>query len=252
MIIFDNIYAFYGKKAVLHGISFELEENKITAVLGKNGSGKSTLVSCLTNSVSCRGDIRCGSESILHMPPRERAKKIAVLPQMLPSVPITAEELVTMGRTPYLDIGRHITENDRREVSKAMEAVGITELKNKRVNTLSGGEKQKAYLAMTLAQGTDIIVLDEPTTYMDEENKASFISLVKKLKTEHKKTVMMVLHDLTKAIETADNILIIDSGRKAFFGSVRKCEDERAIEKNFGVKRSLYEKDGVLSPMYYL
>lgn len=251
MLIFNNISVKLGGKMILDGVSFRLRPHKITAVIGKNGSGKSTLVSCITGGIKYTGEILYGEKNIALIPARERAQLIAVLPQILPKTMLTAEEVAQMGRVPYLDIGRRLSDNDRQQISKALETTGMTEMSQRMVNSLSGGERQRAYLAMILAQNTRVIVLDEPTTYMDMENEADFLALSESLKVKQKKTVMLVIHDLTKAVEIADNILVLDGGRAVFFGSADDCVECGVIESTFGVKKTYYEKDGVERPLYY-
>lgn len=252
MIVFNDVHASYGKKEILHGIGFTLEKEKFTAVLGKNGSGKSTLVSCVGGSLKYSGKISLCGDDLALLSPVERAKRISVLPQILPDVSLTVKELVTIGRTPYLDLGKRLTHTDIEETEKAISSVGMEKFFNTPVNRLSGGERQKAYLAMTLAQNTDIMVLDEPTTYMDEHNSAEFTALLKNLKNQYGKTVMMVMHDITKAVELADNILILSDGSSAFYGTAAQCVESGVIETVFSLRKSFYEKDGEMHPMYYL
>lgn len=251
MLTFNNISVKLGGKMILDGVSFRLRPHKITAVIGKNGSGKSTLVSCITGGVKYTGEILYGDKNTALIPSRERAQLIAVLPQILPKTMLTVEELAQMGRVPYLDIGRRLSDNDRQQIRGALEITGMTEMSQRMVNSLSGGERQRAYLAMILAQNTRVIVLDEPTTYMDMENEADFLALAESLKVGPKKTVMLVIHDLTKAVEIADSILVLDGGRAVFFGSADDCVESGVIESTFGVKRTSYETDGIERPLYY-
>lgn len=251
MLTFNNISVNLGGRQILDGVSFCLRPHRITAVIGKNGSGKSTLVSCITGGVKYTGEILYGEKNTALIPARERAQLVAILPQLLPKTAFTVAELAQMGRAPYLDIGRRLSDIDRQQINKALEITGMTEMSQRMVNSLSGGERQRAYLAMILAQNTRVIVLDEPTTYMDMENEADFLALAESLKGMQKKTVMLVIHDLTKAVEIADNILVLDGGRAVFFGSAEACVESGVIESTFGVKRTSYEKNGIIRPLYY-
>lgn len=251
MLKFNNINVTSGKKKILHNISFSLTPHKITVVIGRNGSGKSTLVSCITGQTNYTGEIMYGDQNIALIPSRERAQIISVLPQILPKTSLTAKELTAMGRTPYLDLGKRMSDNDKQHIKKALEITGLSILKMQSVSSMSGGERQKAYLSMILAQNTRIMILDEPTTYMDMENQAEFLELTASLKSKHKKTIMMVMHDLTKAVEIADNILILDGGRCSFFGSAADCISSGIIEQTFGVKKSSYNDNGVMRTLYY-
>lgn len=251
MIKFNDISVGFGKKEILKNINFSLPEEQITVLIGKNGSGKSTLVSCITNSIRFSGDIFYGEKSIKHMLPRERAKIAAVLPQVLPRTSLTVEELVSMGRTPYIAAGRSLSSLDKDFIEFAITSAAMDELRAQRTDLLSGGERQKAYLAMILAQNTPVVVLDEPTTYMDMSNEAAFLALALELKTVHKKTLMIVMHDLTKAVEIADNVLVLDNGQNVFFGSAEDCVSSGIIEKVFAVRKSSYNKGGSMKIMYY-
>lgn len=174
MLSFRRVCAAYGKKQVLDQIDFELPPHTLTAVVGKNGSGKSTLFACAGRKIPYTGEITLSGRELAAMTPRERAQRMAILPQTLPAPAVSVAELAVFGRNPYLDFGRRMTPTDRRLVEEALERVGIAALRDKLLTELSGGERQKAYLAMILAQDTDVLLLDEPTTYMDMEYEAAF------------------------------------------------------------------------------
>lgn len=242
MLSFENIWAGYRGKPVLAGVNFRLTPHTITAVVGKNGSGKSTLVSCINQELSYTGRICFGDQNIALLPPGERAKLLAILPQHLERPSVSVEELVGFGRSPYLDIGRRFSRADREAVDKAIEDAGIGGLCGRRVDGLSGGERQLAYLAMVLAQNTRVVVLDEPTTFLDIEREAAFLRQLQALKTRHKKTVLVILHNLSQAVQFADRIVILQDGQIQFEGSREQCLEDRAMERAFCVRR--YEAEG--------
>ena len=227
MLKIENLSAFYGKKQVLFDLTFELERGKFTAILGKNGSGKSSLLSCLASQKRYSGKILLGEREISEIPPRERAKIISCLPQNLPLTQFSVRETVAFGREPYISF--KLTDSDNEIVEKSIEKCGITHLKDKALTEISGGERQMAYLAMTLAQDADILLLDEPTTYMDAPNAREFLSTLKQAQSEGK-TVAAVMHDLTAAAKYADDILLIDGGKVVFKGIKEKCLEEKVIE----------------------
>lgn len=241
MLEFKNISVTKNKKEILKEVSFTVKPHTITVIIGKNGSGKSTLLSCLTGESRFRGAINFSDSDISLMSKRERAGVVAFLQQTLPAVPVTVENLVAMGRTPYVDIGKRLSQRDREQIEKAIINTGIENIRHKKLTELSGGEKQKAYIAMVLAQNTRIIALDEPTTYMDVQYEKEFISLLKELKARHKKTLLVVMHDLSKAAEIADYILLLDEGKVAKFGEKEKVLQSGKIESTFNVKK--YEVD---------
>lgn len=244
MLEFKNISVTKNKKEILKDVSFSVKPHTVTAVIGKNGSGKSTLLSCLTGESRYTGAIHFSDSDISLMSKRQRAATVAFLQQNLPVVPITVENLVAMGRTPYIDIGKHLTEKDKVQIEKAIVSVGIESIRQKKLSEISGGEKQKAYIAMVLAQNTRVVALDEPTTYMDVQYEKEFMSLLRELKEKHKKTLLVVMHDLSRAAEIADYILILNEGRVAFSGKKEEAIQSGKIESTFGVKKYEIELDG--------
>lgn len=223
---------------ILDGISIELQKNSFTAILGKNGSGKTTLARCIMSERKYSGDITLDGALLCGIPPRERAKKVAYLPQSLPSPNITVRELVSLGRNPHTSLCGKLSEDDTRAIENALESAEMLEFSNRLLPTLSGGEKQRAYLAMTLAQDAEILLLDEPTAYMDMSAASEFVKLLSRID----KTLLVIMHDLTLAAKYADNILVLNGGKQAFFGSKKDCLEREVIEKSFGVKK--IEKDG--------
>lgn len=243
MLKFEKVSVTLGGKEILKDISFEVRPHTLTCIIGKNGSGKSTLLSALSGTVKYTGKISFCEKNLALMSLKERARLLSMLSQSLPSVGITAEELIKMGRNPYLGIGNKFSAEDEEAVEKAVDIMKIKELTDKRVDRISGGERQKVYLAMTLAQQTRVIALDEPATYLDTEYSKELYSLLKRLRAEEKKTVIAVMHDITEAVQTADNIVFLDGGRLLFFGTAEACIRSGLIEKVFKVKKYEYETE---------
>lgn len=237
MLCFHQVCASYGKNQVLDHIDFSLAPHKLTAVVGKNGSGKSTLVSCINQELPYTGEISFSDRNLAVTPLRERARLISILPQTLHSPPVTVEELVAFGRNPYLDFGKRMSLKDRQAADGAIEAIGISGLRKKLVTELSGGERQKAYLAMVLAQNTRVMVLDEPTTYMDMEYESSFFRLLETLKTKRKITFLVIMHNLSQAVRYADRIVVLDGHRICYQGDTKECVNSRVLESVFHVKQ---------------
>lgn len=244
MIEAKKISVSIGKKTILNSVSFRLKPHTLTVVVGKNGSGKSTLVSCFAQTKEYTGELLYSGRNILLMPPKERASKIAILPQMLKAPHIHVNELVKMGRNPYLDLAYHMTESDCRAVEEAMNWTSVKHLEASFVDELSGGEKQKVYLALILAQDTRVLILDEPTTYMDVNVEADFLKILVKLKNEKKKTLLVIMHNLNHAVQIADQIIVMDQGQIVFEGSKEECLEKEILENSFHVKR--YESEGRL------
>lgn len=237
MLEICNLSAEAGKKPILKQINIELVPHTLTTVIGKNGSGKSTLVSCVNQTFPYTGEILFRGRNLKLIPPRERATLISILPQILTTPHIKVEELIKMGRTPYLDIGHHFTENDRKAVAEAFAVTGMEELSQCYIDELSGGERQRAYLAMVFAQQTRLMILDEPATYMDMSYEQRFMETLGVMKNRHKKTLLVIMHNLNAAVRFADRIVIMSDGEALFEGTKEACLDSGLIEKTFGVKR---------------
>lgn len=239
MLEMNGISVSYGSRRVLSDVSFSLAPHQITVLLGRNGSGKSTLISCINQRISYTGKITLDGINLSGVSPRERAKRITILPQILPSVSISVRELVALGRSPYVDLGKRLSADDKACILKAMEDTKILPLADAPIASLSGGERQNAFLAMVLAQNTDIVVLDEPTTYMDIERRLRFREILEALKLRHGKTVLMVTHDISEAVRWADQIMILEDSRVVFQGAPDCCVASDVIERTFHVQKHL-------------
>ena len=235
--VIKNLNAFYGKKQILHNISFEIQSGSFTALIGRNGCGKTTLAACLGSGLKYSGDITVGGVNLNTLKPIEKAKLVSVMPQLLNTPHITVDELVTFGRSPYLSPAAHLSQADRQTINKAIAAAGLEEIRGCFLDRISGGELRRAYLGMILAQDTPVIVLDEATAYMDADNEAKFLSLITKLKTEQNKTVVCIMHSLANAVKYADSIAVMDKGKIIFSGKTSEILQTDIIEKNFGVER---------------
>ena len=244
MLSFHQVCASYGKNQVLDHIDFSLVPHKLTAVVGRNGSGKSTLVSCVNQELPYTGEITFSDRNLAVMTLRERAQLISILPQTLHSPAVTVEELTAFGRNPYLDFGKRMSPKDWQAVDDALEAIGISGLRDKLVTELSGGERQKAYLAMVLAQNTRVMILDEPTTYMDMEYEAAFFRLLETLKTKRKITFLVIMHNLSQAVRYADRIVVLDGRRIRYQGDTRACVASGVLESVVHVRQHQAEDNG--------
>lgn len=236
-----NISVSLGGREILHDVSLSLPEGTLTALVGRNGCGKSTLLSCAAGVRGCAGTVLLRGAELHRMTPRERAKRVALLPQTLSAPHMTVEELAGLGRNPYVDIGRRFTEEDRDAVCRAMESAGVAALRRCFLDELSGGERQRAYLAMILAQETELLMLDEPTTHMDMGGGEAFLRNLRELKAAGR-TLLAVMHDLSQAVRYADRIAVMDGGRVVFEGDTEQCLAGKALERYLAVRR--YEAEG--------
>lgn len=237
-----DLSASYGKREVLHEISFSVPDGAFVAVVGKNGSGKSTLVSCLCGFLPFRGEILLDDTSLSAFSGRERARKMAIMPQHLTAPHIPVEALVSLGRNPYLPLGGHFSDEDRHAVETALSEAELLSARTRHVDTLSGGERRRAYLGMILAQDTPLMILDEATANMDLSVEAYFWRLVSEMRMKRGKTVIAVMHNLGDAVRYADHIALLDGGELCFFGKTKALLETSLLEDTMGVTR--YEADG--------
>lgn len=198
----------------MEGLAAAIPAGAVTSIVGPNGCGKSTLVklaSGLLRPMAGRVDVAGRDTGALA--PRERARLMAVLAQSSRVPPMTVEALVACGRNPHLGWGGRLGPADREAVEAAMERAGVARFRGHDLHQLSGGERQRAHLARTLAQDTDLIVLDEPTTYLDISACHDLMALVRDLNRREGKTVAMVIHDLDLALRYSDFLVVMQKGR---------------------------------------
>ena len=238
MLDIQNLSAGREGRQILNNINLHLPPNTVTALIGKNGCGKSTLCECINNTLKYSGDIFFQEKSLAKLPAEDRAKHISFLPQKTELAHIPISELVAFGRKPYRSVFSSLTANDLHLINLALEKLHIEHLKDNFLDRISGGERQKAYLAMMLAQDTEVMVLDEPTTHMDIAAEHSFIKMLADLGHNEKKTVLIVMHDINTAIKYADRIAVMDDGQIVFCGDTRTCIECGVIEKVFGVRKT--------------
>lgn len=235
MLEIQNLTAGYPGHNVLPGISLTIPEGKVTILIGPNGCGKSTLLKALSGVLSSQGRIFLNGESLEELPSRERAKKIAFLPQNRPIPEITAERLVLHGRFPYLSYPRRYRREDYAIARSAMARMGIEDLSQRPMTSLSGGQRQKVYIAMALAQDTPVVLLDEPNTFLDISHQLQMMREARRL-ADAGKTVMLVLHDLAMAMEYGEELVVLSQGRVVCQGDVETVFASGCLTKVFGVE----------------
>lgn len=236
MLEINNITVRRGKKTVLDGLSLEIKGG-FTAVIGKNGCGKSTLVSAIGGVLPYAGSIRANGHEIRETKPRERARILTVLPQMLAFPRITVYELIMMGRNAHIPLGAGPTAADREAVLCAAEKTGMHCMLRRYASELSGGEGQRAYLAAVLAAETDIIVLDEPTAYADMHFARELCKLLHDISASEGKTVIAVMHGISLAASAADRIAVLDKGKIIAHLPTEELLETDIIEKTFDVNK---------------
>lgn len=249
MLEFKNVDAFYGKKQVVFNANFNIHKGSIVAVLGQNGSGKTTLFSLFLNQIKYGGQILLNGEDIKEISLIHRAKQMSFLPQNLPESELTVYDLVSLGRNPYLSFNNKLTQNDINKIESAIIKTKLSDFVNTPISKLSGGERQRAYLAMILAQDTKVCIFDEPLSFLDPSFSVLFLQVIKELK-ENGKTVIVIMHDVNKAIDNADDILFLHNGKIEFFGTTKELIDTEIIEKYFNLTKYNVINDDVHSYIY--
>ena len=241
MLEIKNLSVGFGSRMVLRDVSFALRPRRLTVLVGRNGAGKSTLFGCVNQQLPYGGTITQGERNLATIPPRDRAKSIAILPQSMPVPHITGRELVALGRNPWVDFTGRLREADKQAVEDALRDTDTLDLADRYADTLSGGEKQRMLLAMILAQNAPVALLDEPTAHLDLSYQTTFLELLRKLIRERDKTFLLILHDLNLAAEYADDLIVLDGGRVVFAGTKEDCLEREILEKTFGLKRYMVE-----------
>ena len=226
----------YGKNHIINDINIRFESNMISSVIGTNGCGKSTLLQiCCGLLKPFSGNVYINGNDTSEMKHIELAKKISYLPQVHTIGNISVKALVSHGRFPYLGYPRTYTDNDRRKIEEAMQIAEVSDISDRSVSELSGGQQQRVYIAMMLAQDTDIILMDEPITYLDIGHQLELMELAVKLKNAGK-TVVMVLHDINMTLTYSDFVAVMKNGKIIESGTPEKVVSSGAIEKAFGIQ----------------
>ncbi len=234
MLDVKDLSVSYGKQTVLSDVSFSLEKGSVTALLGLNGSGKSTFLSALCGSLTSRGEALWEGYPLASLPPKERAKRITLLPQMMPTPPFSVKETVLCGRAPYMALNGRPSVEDLRIVETVMEKTGVSHLAARPIAQLSGGERQLSFLAMALAQKTPLLLLDEPTSFLDKAKEKRFWDVLLRTQKEENVTVLAAMHDLTAAFRVADRILLLSEGKLLLHGAKEELTEH--LQEHFGVR----------------
>ncbi len=241
----------YGERVVVDGLDLTIAEGTITAVIGPNGCGKSTLLRALGRLLRPRrGSVLLDGRQIHKVPTKEVARVLGLLPQA-PVAPegLTVADLVGRGRHPHQSWYRQWSPEDETAVVRALDLTGIADLAERPVDELSGGQRQRAWLSMALAQGTDLLLLDEPTTYLDLSHQVDVLELVRRLHQESGRTVVMVLHDLNLAARYADRLVAMRDGAIAADGPPGDVLTEQLLADVFDLDAKVIEDPVAGTPL---
>ncbi|HDI0349444.1 TPA: ABC transporter ATP-binding protein [Listeria innocua] len=237
MEVRDVSFSYNGTDAILKNVSFTIQKNKINTIVGPNGSGKSTLLEILARLLSPNsGEVLLEGKSIFEWKAKEFAQNVAIVHQnnILPSE-LTVKELLYFGRLPYKNWRMTRTKSDDVAVEKALKQTELSEKAEKFVDSLSGGERQRVFIATALAQDTPILLLDEPTTFLDMYFQLEILELVKRLNQEGNLTIVMILHDLNQALTYSDQLVVMKNGEVVAKGNPETLLTTELIAETYGV-----------------
>lgn len=249
MIELTNVSAGYRRNAVLHDVTIAFRPGEVTAILGPNGCGKSTLLRAALGLLPCiTGQVAYDGVDIRRMKRREIARQAAFLTQSRSAPSIQALRMVLHGRFPYLSYPRRYGKRDYEAARLAMEATGCASYESALVSELSGGQRQSVYLAMALAQDTQTVFMDEPTTFLDIGRQLQTMQTARALARDGK-AVVLVLHDLPLALRGADRVAVFSEGSLAGCGAPEEIYASGVLDRVFGV--TLHAADTPHGRQYY-
>ncbi len=237
-ICLENLCFSRGNTPIIKGVSSQFSPGKFYGILGPNGSGKTTLLDLISGFIPPdRGQVLMDKTNLAALSKKQIARTLSLVSQdYYINFPFSVEEVVMMGRHPYINRFSHPSKIDRDQVSKIMEKTGISHLKHRRVTQLSGGEKQRCIFARALCQETPVLLLDEAFSNMDINHTLHFLGLIKKMIQKTKGTIICVLHDLNLAAAWADEILFLKEGEIVARGKTREVMNRENIERVFNVE----------------
>lgn len=243
MIELKHINAGYGKEVRVHDVNVEFRKGELTAIVGPNGSGKSTMIKSIVGLCHVfSGQVLIQGDEAAVMGNKKIARLVSYLPQNRNLPAITAQKMVLHGRFPYQSYPRHYTDEDRQHVREAMEKLGIWEYRHQYMANLSGGERQKVYLAMALAGDTKGFLLDEPTTWLDICYQIEFMKILRGLR-EEGRTIVVILHDLNAALQYADRIVVMQDGHAVAADTPERIYESRILETVFHISSRCFEDE---------
>lgn len=241
----NNLDIAYDDTLIVSQLNMQMPKGKITSIIGANGCGKSTILKAIGRIIKPKqGIVHLNGEDISKLTTKDIAKKMAILPQA-PTAPngLTVGELVAYGRFPHQKGFGNLTQEDKKIVKWALTATRLSDFEKRDVDTLSGGQRQKVWIAMALAQQTDLILLDEPTTYLDMAHQLEVLKLLYELNRTQNCTIVMVLHDLNLAARFSDYIIAIQKGNIIKHGTPEKVITSSVLRKTFNI-----DADVVIEP----
>ncbi|AOE40020.1 iron-dicitrate transporter ATP-binding subunit [Pantoea agglomerans] len=234
----DALTLGYDKKIVAENLTVAIPDGELTVIIGPNACGKSTLLRTLSRLVSpLKGQVLLDGNAIAHYATKEVARRLGLLPQSSNApAGISVSELVARGRYPYQSLFGRWRQDDETAVQQAMQATGVADLAQQQVDTLSGGQRQRVWIAMVLAQQTPLLLLDEPTTWLDIAHQIELLELMQDLNQQHGRTLVVVLHDLNQACRYASHLIAMRDGKIIAEGKPAEIVTPELIEAIYGLR----------------
>lgn len=247
----NNLNKSYGSKKVVSDVSFLLPKGKIISLIGPNGAGKSTVLNIITRLIKQdSGEVTLEDKEIKKYKPKDLSKKMAILTQKNNiNMKLTVRELVSFGRFPYS--GNNLTQDDMIKIDKAINYMELEEFSDRFIDELSGGQLQRAYISMVIAQDTEYVFLDEPTNNLDIYHSSALMKTVRKMCDELGKTVIMVLHEINFASVYSDYIGAFKNGELYKFGTVNEVMTKQTLKDLYNVDFEIQHTNGKPIAIYY-
>ncbi|EFI66932.1 iron compound ABC transporter, ATP-binding protein [Lysinibacillus fusiformis ZC1] len=249
----ENLASGYEQVRVFEGLNLTIEEGKVTTIIGPNGCGKSTLLKTIGRILKKQqGTVFLQEQNMQNLSTKDIAKKLAILSQT-PIAPgqLKVEELIAYGRYPHRNNVNRLTNKDEEMIEWALTVTNTMEYRNRELAQLSGGQRQRVWLAMALAQETNILLLDEPTTYLDMAHQLEVLDIVKGLNEHHSCTVVMVLHDINHAARYSDHLIAMRKGIIMQTGTPQEILSAEVMRKVFNIDARIMEDPVTNTPVCY-
>ena len=234
----ENLSFAYNTRDILKALNLEVAQGKFVGIAGPNGAGKTTLLNLLCGLLKPKaGSIKIDAAPVESYSAKKLAQKIAVVRQeFIPVFDFTVAEIVSMARTPYLGTFGFESKTDKQFVTEALELTDTAQFASRTLTKLSGGERQRVFIARALAQNTPVMLLDEPTSFLDLKHQVGIYDLLKKMQLNHGKTIIAVTHDINLTIQYADEALLLGTDTSCHIGKTEDVFSAQKIENVFGVK----------------
>ncbi|WP_460064081.1 ABC transporter ATP-binding protein [Streptomyces sp. YKOK-I1] len=247
----ENVTLAYDQRVIAEQLSVEIPDHSFTVIVGPNACGKSTLLRALSRMLKpSRGRVLLDGQVIQSMPAKKVARTLGLLPQSsIAPDGITVADLVGRGRYPHQGILRQWSAEDERVVQESMTRTGVAELADRYVDELSGGQRQRVWIAMALAQQTPLLLLDEPTTYLDIQHQIDVLDLCAELHEEHGRTLVAVLHDLNHAARYATHLIALKGGEVIAQGAPHDIVTAALVEEVFGLRCQVIDDPETGTPL---